>query len=88
MRGPPVALAEESRRGRDEEGADDGRINDDGDGQTDPELLDGEDLSSRAPSEHDHDEQGRRGDDASGALEAEGDGLVGVAGLVVDLLDN
>ena len=70
-----------------EQRAHEGGVDDDGDGQADAELLDGEHLAGGEAGEHHDDERGGRGDDPPGALEADGDGEVVVAGLVVHLLD-
>jgi hypothetical protein len=85
--GPPVALAEELHGGGHEQGPDDRGVDEHGDGEPDPELLDGEDLTSGEAGEHDDDEQHGGGDDAAAALQADGDCEVVVAGFVVHLLD-
>ena len=85
--GPPVAFAEELHGGGHEEGADDGGVDEDGDGEPDAELLDGQDFPGGEAGEDDDDEERGGGDDAAAALQADGDGEVTVAGLVVHLLD-
>ena len=84
---PPVALAEQLHGGGHEERPDDGGVDEDGDGEPDAELLDGEDLAGGEAGEDDDDEERGGGDDAAAALQADGDGEVAVAGLVVHLLD-
>ena len=85
--GPPVAFAEELHGGGHEEGADDGGVDEDGDGEPDAELFDGQDFTGGEAGEDDDDEEGGGGDDTSAALQADGDGEVAVAGLVVHLFD-
>ena len=84
---PPVAFAEEFHGGGHEEHADNGGVDEDGDGEPDAELLDGEDFSGGEAGEDDDDEDCGGGDDAAAALEADGDGEVVVAGFVVHFLD-
>ena len=84
---PPVAFAEELHRGGHEERADDGGVDEDGDGEPDAELLDGEDFPGGEAGEDDDDEERGGGDDAAAALQSDGDGKVTVAGLVVHFLD-
>ena len=84
---PPVALAQQLHGRRHEQRAHERGVDDDGDGQADTELLDGEDLAGGEPGEDHDDERRCRGDDPPRALQAHGDGEVVVAGLVVHLLD-
>src|SRR3954447_15124807 len=84
---PPVVLAEQPHRGRDEERPNQRGVDDDGNGQPDAQLLDGEHLTGSEAGEDDDDEGSRRGDDASGTLQSHGDRQVVVARLVVHLLD-
>ena len=82
-----LVLAEALHGGRHQQRADDGGLDDDGDGQPHTELLHGEDLTGGEPGEAHDDECGGRGDDPARALEPDGDGRLVVAGLVVHLLD-
>ena len=51
--GPPVPFAEQLHGGRHEQHADEGGVDDHGDGQADAELLDGEHLPGGEPGEDD-----------------------------------
>jgi hypothetical protein len=84
---PPVGRAEQGHGGRDEDAANQAGVHRDGDGQGQAEFLDAESLAGGEAEEHDDDQECGASDDPSGALQAGGDGVVGVAGLVVGLLD-
>jgi hypothetical protein len=62
-RRPPGLFAQQLHRGWDEEDADDGGVDDDGDGQPHSELLDGKYFTSGKAGEHDDDERRSIGDD-------------------------
>ncbi len=55
--GPPVALTQHLHGGGHEEGPDDGGVDEDGDGEADAELLDGQDLAGGEVGEDDDDEE-------------------------------
>src|SRR5215216_2500197 len=86
-RGPPVPAAHQLHGRRDQQHPDHGGVEQDRDGHAQTHLLDGQQLPGGEAEEHDHDQGRRRGDDPPGALQAEGDRPVVVAGLVPGLLD-
>src|SRR5215216_4410971 len=86
-RGPPVPAAHQLHGRRDQQHPDHGGVEHDRDGHAQAHLLDGQQLPGGEAEEHDHDQRRRRGDDPPGALQAEGDRPVVVAGLVPGLLD-
>jgi hypothetical protein len=86
-RRPPVGVAGQAHERGDEQTADDGGVQDDGDAGADAEQLDKADLSGAEGEERDR-QQGRRGgDDAAGAAQAGGHRLDGAGAGVVGLLD-
>ena len=76
-RGPPVPAAEQRHRGRHQQAAHDGRVDEHGHGQAEPDLFDVADPGGGEAAEHDDHEQGGRGDDPAGVLQAPADRGVG-----------
>ena len=86
-RQPPVGVAHQLHRRRDEDQAHDGRVERDRDRQPDADLLDLRDAGAGEDREHgDHDQRGA-GDRLRAGLQALGDGPPVVAGGLVALLD-
>src|SRR6201992_2073428 len=66
----PGVLAQHDHPGRDEQAADDGGVQDDGDGQADAELLDGRVAVEDEAAEHEHHNRGGGGDPHGGGDQA------------------
>src|SRR5207244_1399247 len=69
FRRPPVPLAQQRHRGRNEQAADHGGVDEHGHGQPEAHLLDGAHLCRREAAEHDHHQQRRGCDDPPGVLQ-------------------
>ena len=74
LRQPPVAVAEQLHRGRHEEHADHGGVDQDRDGQPEAEQLDGPLVTEHEAGEHAHHDQGGGRDDPGGRGQAVGHG--------------
>ena len=83
LRDPPVAVAEQLHRRRDEQHADHGGVDEHGDGQAEAEQLQLPVVAEHEGQEHAHHDQRRGGDDASRDRQAVGDGGGVVLGVVV-----
>jgi hypothetical protein len=84
---PPVPAAEQPHQRGHEQGADDGRVEQDSRGGAESELLRDHDLRGEEGAERHGEEQRRRGDDPSGSLEPDRDRLRVVVTAVARLLD-
>ena len=73
--GPPVRVVRDPHDGRDEPGADDGCVEQDGYCHAEAELLDVRRGTGEEGREHDGNQERCRGDDPPGALQAEGHGV-------------
>ena len=86
-RRPPVPLAEQRHQARHEQGADDRRVDHDGEAGPHPELLDEDDVGRGERAYRHAEEQRCGGHDPAGALEPEGHRLRVRQPRVVVLLD-
>src|SRR5215216_2408220 len=75
----PVAVAEEGHAGRNEDGADDGGVEEDRDGQAEAELLEEDELTAGKGGEDDDHDRGGTGDDPRRRSQSGRDGLAVVA---------
>src|SRR4249919_2227516 len=84
---PPVPTTEQRHQARYEQGPDDRRVERDGDGGADTELLDERDARGRKGADRNAEQQRGGGDDAAGSLHPVGDGVAVVEAAVSGLLD-
>ena len=83
----PVPVAEELHARRDEHGADDRGVDEEGDGDAEAHLLEHDQVAGGEAAEDGDDDQRGAGDQPRGRADAEGDSTRGVTGLRVALLD-
>ncbi len=86
-RRPPVEITQQVHGGRDEQHADQRRVHNHRDRQTDTDLLNKDDARAAKGSEHDCQEQSGAGNQPAGALNARGDRLLVIARLVIAFFD-
>jgi hypothetical protein len=83
----PVVLAKEVHGGRDEQQADERRVQREGDGDAEAHLLEGDELAGGKASEDDDDDRRRPGDQARSRRHPVHDRAWSVAGLAPPLVD-
>jgi hypothetical protein len=84
---PPVVAAGEPHDRWEQDAADEGGVDEDGDCHADAEHLQEDDLPGRVDGEGEREDRGGGRDERGAALESDGDGGAVVAGAVVFLLD-